>query len=243
MIKQKQIERAFEEWWSPSLGRDMEMLTFGHSGKPVLGLIGNKERYYDWENQEIVGELQWPLAEGFNQLYCIDSIDSECILNEKVDTDVRIRRYKQYMAYISEEVFPFISDQSGYNRITLTGFDTGALHALNLALHHPEKFEKLVLVNGVYDIRPFMDGFVDEQIERYNPVTFITNPVNSNRVNKLKELDIRIVASHTETEYYQAGKLSEGLKQKNVSHQLDFWVEEHQNKWQLWGQMLNKHIP
>lgn len=243
MFKQQHIERAFEEWWSPSLGRDMEMLTFGHSGKPVLGLVGNTERYYDWENQEIVDELQWPLAEGFNQLYCIDSIDSECILNENVDIDVRIRRYKQYLTYISEEVFPYITERSGYNRITLTGFDTGALHALNLALHHPKKFEKLVLVNGVYDIQPFMDGFVDEQVERYNPVTFISNPVNSYRVNKLKDLDIRIVASHTETEYYQAGKLSDGFKQKNISHQLDIWVDEHQKKWQLWGQMLNKHIP
>ena len=30
------MNREYHKWWSPRLGRDMEMLVFGHAGLPVM---------------------------------------------------------------------------------------------------------------------------------------------------------------------------------------------------------------
>jgi esterase/lipase superfamily enzyme len=71
------MHRSYHRWFSPTLGRDMEMLLFGHAGAPVLVFPTSQGRFYEFEDRGMVGTLSEQLEQGWIQLICVDSIDSE----------------------------------------------------------------------------------------------------------------------------------------------------------------------
>lgn len=243
MSEPQNIERLFEEWWSPSLGRDMEILRYGYSGTPILGFPGNMGRYYDWENHQLIDALRLQLHKGYNQIFCIDSVDTESVLNTNVDPQARIARYKQYMTYVVEEVIPYIFDKSNYRFLIATGFNTGALHAMNLALQYPDKVNKLVAMSGVFSLGQLTNDPVDKNSMRYSPLEFVAHPSNNEYLSKLGLMDIRLAASRSEPEFDQTEKLSQWLKRRMVTHHYDVWEDESLQDWDLWGEMLKLHIP
>ena len=48
------MKREYHRWYSPSLGRDMELLLFGHAGARVLIFPTSQGRYYEWEDLGMV---------------------------------------------------------------------------------------------------------------------------------------------------------------------------------------------
>ena len=44
------MEIRYDKWYSPALGRDMEIKTYGRGGKPVLYIPCQDGRFYDFEN-------------------------------------------------------------------------------------------------------------------------------------------------------------------------------------------------
>jgi esterase/lipase superfamily enzyme len=47
------VKREYHKWFSPSLGRDMELLVFGHTGARVLVFPTREGRFYDYENWDL----------------------------------------------------------------------------------------------------------------------------------------------------------------------------------------------
>ncbi len=243
MAESQHIEREFKEWWSPSLGRDMELIRYGYSGTPILAFPGNEGRYYDWENHGLTDALDVQLKKGYNQLITIDSVDKESLLNKNVEPEIRIGRYKQYLSYVVEEVIPNIYDQTQYRFLIVTGFNMGALHAMNLALHHPRKVNKLLAMSGVYSLQSLWEETTDSQTRKYSPLDFVAHPANNEYLSKMGGMDIRLVASRFEPEFDQTEKLSYWFNSRMVAHQFDTWEDEAMKDWQLWGEMLKLHIP
>ena len=91
------MQREYVKWFSPSLGRDMEMLVFGHSGTPILAFPSSLGRFYEWEDFGMVEALGHQLGSGFNRLYCVDSVDAESLYNRNVDPYVRIKRHQHHI--------------------------------------------------------------------------------------------------------------------------------------------------
>src|SRR5262245_25520952 len=71
------MNREYHRWHSPSLGREMELLVFGHAGARVLVFPTSLGRFYQWEDFGMVSTLAEQLEQGWIQLYCVDSVDSE----------------------------------------------------------------------------------------------------------------------------------------------------------------------
>src|ERR1700719_596773 len=53
----KKMNREYHKWYSPRLGRDMELLVFGHAGLPVLVFPTSGGRFYEFEDRGMVGAL------------------------------------------------------------------------------------------------------------------------------------------------------------------------------------------
>src|SRR5688572_7945895 len=51
------MRRDYHRWYSPSLGRDMELLVFGHAGARVLVFPTSLGKYYEWEDRGMVATL------------------------------------------------------------------------------------------------------------------------------------------------------------------------------------------
>ena len=45
------MKREYHKWYSPALGRDMELLVFGHGGARVLAFPTRCGRFYEYEER------------------------------------------------------------------------------------------------------------------------------------------------------------------------------------------------
>lgn len=225
------------------MGRDMELVHFGDTGTPILAFPGNNGNHGDWEAHGLVDALELQLSNGYNQLYCVDSVDEESLLNKKVEPSVRIQRHKQYQSYIAEEVVPYIISNTESRFLIVAGMNLGGYHALNLTFRHPEKVGKLVAMSGIYDLKPYLDGFYDDDVYLNNPADYIPNIGKPKKLEGLQATDIRISVSQFEAEFAESKTISELLNSKDIRHEFDVRREEDLHDWDLWAEILKVHIP
>lgn len=236
------MHREYVRWFSPSLGRDMEMLVFGHAGTPMLAFPSSRGRFYEWEDFRMVDALHHQLEHGHNQLYCVDSIDGESFYNRSVDPYTRIKRHQQYNRYISDEVLPFLNDHSGHFFVIAAGASFGAYHALNYALKMPWRFGKLIAMSGAFEIRSFMDGFYDENVYFDNPVDYLPNMHDHNVLEQLRRNDLRLLAGDHDICLEPNRHFSRLLNEKSIPHRLEVWGDGRVHDWPLWREMIAAHV-
>src|SRR4051794_24980351 len=139
--------REYHRWYSSRLGRDMELLVFGHAGARVLVFPAKEGRFYDYENWGLTHVLRHSISQGLIQLFCVDSVDSESLYNRWASPADRISRHRQYEEYILNEVLPLTRAMNGNPFLIAHGCSFGAYHAMNLALRHPTLFGKVVALS------------------------------------------------------------------------------------------------
>ena len=102
------MNREYHKWYSSRLGRDMELLVFGHAGLPVMVFPTSGGRFYEFEDRHMIGALSGRIDGGHLQVYCVDSVDMESWYNRNVPPRWRIARHMQYEDYLFSEVVPLI---------------------------------------------------------------------------------------------------------------------------------------
>src|SRR5262245_15910491 len=138
------VERDYVRRWSPSLGREMELLRFGYAGQPVVAFPTSMGRFFQWEDFGLVGTLAWRLAAGQLTLWCLDSVDSESWYANERSPEERVERHLEYEHYVLDEVLPDMAEPP-----ILTGASLGAFHAVLLCLRHPSRFRGWIALSGV----------------------------------------------------------------------------------------------
>jgi len=237
------MRRDHFRWYSPSLGRDMEGLLFGHAGAPVLAFPTSMGRFYEYEDFGMVRALERRLEEGWIQLYCVDTVDSESWYNRSAEPHDRAVRYNQYQGYLMDEVLPFIHGQNANGFLMTTGCSFGAYHAVNLALKHPEVFSRVVAISGRYDLSFLVrDGF-DEACYFNSPVAYLPGLSDERYLGPLRDhLQIILCAGASSDICHQATEeLASVLRDKGLPHTLDIW-DEAWHDWPWWLRMTQKHI-
>ncbi|HMF09892.1 MAG TPA: esterase, partial [Thermoanaerobaculia bacterium] len=71
------MNREYHSWDSPILGRKMELLWFGHAGRPMIWFPTSKGRFYQNEDFGLVAAVGDHLDAGRLQIACVDSVDAE----------------------------------------------------------------------------------------------------------------------------------------------------------------------
>src|SRR5205809_3670326 len=123
------MHREYVRWWSPALGRDMELLRFGHAGTPVVAFPASMGRFYQWEDFGLVGAIAPEIDEGRVRLWCVDSVDGESWYAGDRPARDRIRRHLEYERYVLDEVLAEVPGMP-----VLTGPSFGAFHAVLFCL-------------------------------------------------------------------------------------------------------------
>jgi hypothetical protein len=70
------MNREYHKWRSSRLGREMELLVFGHAGLPVLVFPTSGGRFYEFEDRGMIAALAGKIDAGQLQLFCVDSVDA-----------------------------------------------------------------------------------------------------------------------------------------------------------------------
>ncbi len=146
------MHREYHQWFSPSLGRPMELLRFGHAGARVLVFPTSMGRFFEWEDRGVIGALADQIDAGWIQVICVDSVNAESWYGKWRPLWERAARHEQYERYLLTEVLP-LSRQNSDPYLIVTGASFGAYHAINFAFRHPELVGRAIGLSGLYDIK------------------------------------------------------------------------------------------
>jgi esterase/lipase superfamily enzyme len=235
------MQRSYHRWYSPSLGRDMELLVFGHAGARVLAFPPSGHPFYDWEDRGLVGCLRWQLDNGHLQLFCVDQVDGESWYGRHLPPGERARRHGHYDLYLRDEVVPFTLRENANPYLIAAGPSFGAYHAVTFSFRHPHLVRRVLGMSGLYDITRFTDGYHDDNVYFHNPVSFIAHENDPARLIALKRLDIILAVGRDDPLVGQNQHLSALLWKKDIWHALRIW-NGFAHDWPVWAHMLPLYI-
>ena len=217
------------------------MLVFGHAGARVLVFPTSQGKFYEWEDRGMIRALGDHIHNGWLQVYCVDSIDSESWYCGWAHPSGRAYRHMQYDAYLFNEVLPF-SERKNSNPFLITvGASFGGYHAMNFGLRHPSHVNRILAMSGLFDIRRFTDGYYDDNVYYNNPIDFIANEHQPERLELLRKLDIIIATGREDSLIESARALSAVLWAKGIGNALREW-DGWAHDWQYWEKMLLLYI-
>jgi esterase/lipase superfamily enzyme len=234
------MNREYHHWISPTLGRTMETLIFGHAGAPVLVFATTMGRFYQYEDFGMVAALESKIEQGLVQLYCLDSVDAESWYNKAVPPRQRVLRHLDYERYVLDEYIPFIRDRNG-GPLIVTGTSFGAFHAVNTAFRHPAQFNKLVAFSGRYDVKPFMDGYYDDDVYFNCPVDFLPNLTDEAYLGPMRRMQIVLLSGEQDMARGSTRLVSDALNSKQVPHELAVWWG-YSHDWPLWREAVPHYL-
>ena len=156
------MNREYHRWYSGRLGREMELLVFGHAGLPVLAFPTSCGRFFELEDRGLIGAVAGRIDTGQLQFFCVDSVDAESWYNRQVPPRWRIARHMQYEQYLLQEVVPLIRLKNNNPHMVALGCSFGGYHAANMALRHPNIFTGLMSMSGAFDVSNFLSGYYDQ---------------------------------------------------------------------------------
>ena len=242
------MKREYYKWHSPHLGREMEILVFGHSGAKVLVFPTREGRFFDYENWGLVEALRPSIDAGNIRLFCVDGVDSESLYCRSVPPPARVDRHRAYERHILREAIPFMLSSNGVPSLVVTGCSIGAYHAMNLALRHPSLFCKVVALSGRFDLtRPFghfedlFNGHYDEDVYYITPNHYLPNLEDPRYLEPLRRMEITIAVG-ADDPFHESNKvLSEMLAAKQIPHRFAVWPgEAHRARY--WRQMIPHYL-
>ena len=238
------MKREYHKWYSPALGRDVELLVFGHAGARVLAFPTRCGRFFEYEDRGLVGSIAHHIEQGWVQVICVDSIDHESFYCNWCPPRDRVLRHLRYENYILNEVLPLSQQINGNPFLTALGCSFGAYHAVNIALRHPQRFNRVVAMSGRYDLtqapdgfRDLLDGYYDHDVYFNMPNHYMTNIQENGVLHKIRQIDIKLIIGEHDPFLDDNRKFSDILWSKGIWHLFRVW-SGRAHGYRRWQEMI-----
>ena len=236
------MNRKYHKWFSPSLGREMDMLVFGHAGLPVIVFPTSCGRFFEFENRDMVGAVAGKVEHGELQFFCIDSVDEESWYNRGVSGRWKIARQMQYQDYVMREVVPFIRERNHDARLIGLGCSFGGYHAANLAFRHPDVFTGFLSMSGAFDVSHFLHGYYDQDCYYNLPTHYLPNMTDPWFLDRYRH-NTYVLGTGDHDQCWNANEvLAEILRAKDLPVQLYVWGPGARHDWPVWHQMMQQYL-
>lgn len=237
----RQELREYHKFYSQSLQKDMELLTFGHGGARVIVFPTSCGRFFDWEDRGMLGALQRHLDNGWLQLYFVDSVDAESWFNSSASPTERAQRHMQYQDYIINEVLPFSQSKNSNPFVIATGASFGAYHSASIALRFPRSFGRVVGLTGVYDVREWSDGEMNPVIREGSPCNYVADLNDPEQLEAIRNINWIIVSGKADPLLGNNQWFSQLLWDKGIWHAFRVW-DGFAHDWPYWYEMIQEYI-
>ena len=236
------MNREYHKWWSPRLGRDMELLVFGHAGLPTIVFPTSQGRYFEFEDRGMVSALWHHIEGGGLQLYCVDSVDAESWYNRNVPPRWRIARHMQYEDYVLHEVVPLIKKKNSRWDLATAGCSFGGYHAMNLALRRPDTINACLSMGGAFDITQFLDGYYDDDCYFNCPPHFLRGVHDSGTLDSYRQHKYVLATGEHDMCWNENERLAGIMREKGIPHRLDVWGDRTGHDWPWWQHMAQVYF-
>ncbi len=235
------MRREWHKWYSPRLGREMELLLFGHAGLPAIVFPSSCGRFYEFEEFGMVAALEGQVERGEVQLFCVDSVDAESWYNRNVGPRWRIARHMQYESYVLEEVVPLVRGMN-WGPLAAVGTSFGGFHALNIALRLPDVFRSVLAMSGAFDMSSFLGGYSDHDTYLHNPVQFLPNMGDGWYLDQYRRNTYVLAAGEHDICRGRTEHIAHLMRQKGIPVRLDIWGEGALHDWPVWRKMVQVYL-
>lgn len=228
---------------SGKLDRDMEFKIYGDAGKPVLVFPSSGGRFYEYEDFGMVEACRTFIDGGLIRLVTVDSIDRESWLNYSTNPVDRARRHNQYDAYVIQELIPFLRKETGWkDPMGATGCSMGGYHSANFYFRHPDYFDLVIALSGVYDLRFFAgDCLHEKEVYINSPIDYLANLEDGWYLDRYRKGDIILctgLGNWEEESIKDTAALQNILRLKNVPAWVDYWGYDVHHDWDWWRKQI-----
>jgi len=233
----------YHQWWSPSLNQDMELKIYGHYGKPVVVFPAQSGRFFDYEGFGMVEAIQGSIYTGNIKLFAVDSVDAQSWANWDAHPADRARRHEDYDRYICNELAPFIRQQCGnyQGKLLTTGCSMGAYHAANFFFRHPDIFDSLIAISGLYQLGMFVGEYMDDLVYFNSPLSYLPNMNDPWYLDQYRQSNIIVCCGQGAWEDAMLADtlaLKGVLEAKGVPAWIDIWGQDVNHDWPWWRKMM-----
>ena len=236
------MNREYHKWYSSRLGRDMELLVFGHAGLPVIVFPTSGGTFHEFEDRRMIGALAHRIEPGNLQVFCVDAVDFESWYNKNVPPRWRIARHCQFEDYVMNEVLPLIRMKNQHPGLVSVGCSFGGFHAANIALRHPWQFSGLLSMSGAFDMSNFLHGYHDQDVYFNQPTQYIPNLSDHNLLEQMRRQKIVLATGWDDQCLGQNQYLSRLLGEKAIPHNLYIWETHNSHDWPTWEKMVQYYL-
>ncbi len=238
------MNREYHRWHSRELGREMEMLVFGHAGLPAIVFPTSQGRFYEFEDQGMVSAVADKVEGGHLQLFCVDSVDSESWYNRGVGPRWRIARQVQYDSYIVHEVVPFVRSRNGSPHLIALGCSFGGFHAANVSFRHPDVFTGFLSMSGAFDLLRlgFLPGYYDPDVFYNQPLDYLPNLSDPWFLDRMRGCNYVLATGVHDQCWNDNERLAGVLRAKGVPVHLEVWGDGARHDWPWWKRMAQVYL-
>ena len=169
----------------------------------------------------------------------MDGIDNETWLNKDRPVKHIARHHNAYDSYIIEELIPFIRSHNNYGgKMITTGCSMGGYHSANFYFRHPDIFDTVIALSGIYDARFFVgENLGDFDIYINSPIDYLANRRDDNYLQAYRNGNIIICTGQgawEEDAIRDTRALDHILNLKNIPAWVDYWGKDVNHDWDWW---------
>ena len=237
------MQTEYHKWFSTSLGHEMELKVYGYYGKPVLVFPAQAGSFHEFEDFGMIGVLAPFIESGQIRILTVNSLDGQTWANWDAHPADRGRRHQDYDRYIVEEVVPFMSQHcwDSKQKFMTTGVSMGAYHAANFFFRHPDIFDTVIALSGLYQLSLFIGDYMDDNVYFNTPLAYLPNLDDTWYLDQYRQSHIIIAVGQGPWEDDMLADtlaLKHILEQKDIPHRIDIWGHDVNHDWPWWHKML-----
>jgi esterase/lipase superfamily enzyme len=238
------MNREYHKWFSPSLGRDMEMLVFGHDGLPVIVFPTSQGRFYEFEDRGMVAAIADKIGQHKVQLFCVDSVDAESWYNRNVPPRWRIARQVQYEDYVMREVVPLVRRCHNRPLLATLGCSFGGYHALNMSVRHPDVFTGCLSMSGAFDLKNmgFLQGYYDDDVYFNLPMDYLPGLQDHHVLERMRHNTYVLATGEHDQCWNDNERMATIMRSKCIPVRLDVWGDQARHDWPWWQRMAQVYL-
>ena len=246
------METQYFKQYSHCLDRDMECKVYGHAGRPVLFIPCQNGRFFDFEDFHMTDAWAPWIESGQVMVFAIDTLDAETWSDKGGDPYWRARRHEQWIAYITDEMVPFIramvnerNGWDGFPGVMAFGCSLGATHAANLYFRRPDLFDSLLALSGIYTAEYGWDGYMDDVVYANSPVHYLANmPAGHPFIEQYNQHRGVICVGQGDWELPETTRrIQEICQEKGIRLWVDFWGWDVCHDWPWWYKQVAYFVP
>ncbi|HEX9252466.1 MAG TPA: esterase, partial [Ignavibacteriaceae bacterium] len=184
------LKEEYHKWHSQFIDREFEMLVFGHAGFPVIIFPTSRARYYQAKDFGLINAAEYLIDTGKIKIYCPDSLDNLSWYNTNIYPADRVKTQIAYEEVILNDVIEFAFQDTGFDKVGLSGCSFGGYHSANIAFRNPDKVRYLFTMGGASNIKRFLDGYYDDNCYFNNPPDYLANLTDDKILDAIKKIGI-----------------------------------------------------